>query len=94
MAALEQELITFTVGPGPRTLHDPLIYIDVAARSLRMIVDGCIVPLEPINDAHRLMFKGAIDSIIDASHAADAKLRTRRKGSGIANQTQGGGSHG
>lgn len=94
MPAIEQELITLIAGTVPRTSSEPLIYIDVEARSLRVIVDGCIIPLEPMNDAHRSMFNDAIDSIIDAAHAADAKLRTRRKGREIANASQGGGSHG
>lgn len=69
MAAIEQELITLIPGTMPRTADDPLIYIDVASRSLRMVHDGTIIPLITMSRTHQTIFDRAIDRLIsDATH--------------------------
>lgn len=80
MSAQQQELITFIPGTMPRTPDDPMIWIDVATRSLRIVHKGSIIPLEPMSEPHRLIFKDAIDRMIHHAQAGTrppAKFRER-----------------
>lgn len=76
MPAHDQELITLVAGTAPRTSDEPLIYIDVDDRSLRMVINGMIIPLRPFAMGQQFDYQNAIDRMI-AKHRAPAHPRAR-----------------